>query len=161
MSDKPSISGVVPAATVAMQLRAADSPVRAAMSRQDSAAPPPLASIASGTTACWPMAPARPTWRWCGSCCTSSPLQQPRPGPMGEQASCPRAHHRPSSAGTAATPCSSCRPSCVASRFVRHRLQGARHDFSLAALPPLADHALMDLGRVCIALPRPDRSANN
>lgn len=42
MSDKPSNSGVTQLATVAIQLRAPDSPVRAAMSRLDGVAPPPL-----------------------------------------------------------------------------------------------------------------------
>jgi hypothetical protein len=57
MSSKPSIPGVVQSATIAMQLRAPESPVRAAMSRLDSAAPPPLEcwkllAVCAGASGC-------------------------------------------------------------------------------------------------------------
>jgi hypothetical protein len=62
------------------------------------------ASIASGITACWPMAHARPAWRWRASCCMRTrrkalQLAARRPQPRSLSP-----HHRPSLAGTAAKP---------------------------------------------------------
>ena len=45
---------------------------------------------------------ARPTWRWCASCCVL-PAQAVPVSNEGKQPRCPTPRHRPSSAGTAAT----------------------------------------------------------
>jgi hypothetical protein len=86
----------------------------------------------SGTTACWPMAVARPTWHWRVSPCRSSQCKLPRPATLSKPAGCPSRRQRPSSAGTAATRWSSCRPSHAV------RPSAHRHHHDQPAPQPLA-----------------------
>ena len=105
-----------------------------------------VASTGSGTTGCWPTAVARPAWPWPASCCASRPLQSGRTTVATSGSS-----SRGSFAGTAASPCSSCRPSRVVTRSgPRPR---SRRDEHHAHSKPDADAARCAAGWASSRLP--------
>ena len=88
------------------------------------------ASIASGTTACWPVQPARPTSERSAPCFASSAPKSP---PL--QSPTPKSSHSPCAnrAPVAGAPCASSRSSVAGKSLCRARHHGSRpHD-----TPPL------------------------
>jgi hypothetical protein len=98
----------------------------------------PPACTASGTTACWPTAAARPAWRWRASCCRWRQRQSRRTVRPRRRPS----QRLPSSAGTAANRWASCRSSCAAWPSAHRRHDRKRH----ARLPQRADRPAACIG---------------